>query len=355
MRAVMSRRQFHPACLAIIEPLRPQQRTGVGRLQLHRDRDGFALSLQAAAQDIVDVQPAADAGCVAVRTGRRISRWMSDHDRIGQARHFEGQIFGDGLGEVGGILPADAGQRQDGDGVLAHDGAALLPMPKPEPERTGERDRGRHSGEQRQRPASRGRSGRRVVRRAAFALVPDASSAGRLDRGCVEQVAAPRNGLDQALAVIPEGGSKLADALYQRVVGHGHIGPHRLDQFVLGEQAAGTAGEVGEQCEGFRAQGNGRAANTQLALVEIDHEFLRSAMCREEPWPACRRPWPSASFSRQFRRSFGTLSGVAASKRPSSPNRNRTAAMPTPCLPDPRPDRRQLGMASHAAKWKESQ
>ena len=100
--------------------------------------------------------------------------------------------------------PPIAGQRQDGDGVLADDGAALLAMRKPEPERAGERDRGRPAASSGNDWFARQVGGRVVQRRSVFDDPGRFIGLRRLDRGGVEQVATPRNGLDQALAVVPE-------------------------------------------------------------------------------------------------------------------------------------------------------
>jgi hypothetical protein len=43
-------------------------------------------------------------------------------------------------------------------------------------------------------------------------------------------------------------------ALHQGIVGHGNVPPHRLEELLLGHDAAGIADEVGQDLEGPLAQ-----------------------------------------------------------------------------------------------------
>lgn len=62
---------------------------------------------------------------------------MSVRGHQRQARHLD-EIFGGGFGEVSNVANAD--KRQNGDRVLAEEGAILSTVRKPEPERAGKRD-----------------------------------------------------------------------------------------------------------------------------------------------------------------------------------------------------------------------
>ncbi len=47
-------------------------------------------------------------------------------------------------------------------------------------------------------------------------------------------------------SIVPEGASKFLDAGHQRRVTHGDLGPHRVEQFLLGNHLAGTGSHEGQ-------------------------------------------------------------------------------------------------------------
>src|SRR4051794_38718219 len=68
----------------------------------------------------------------------------------------------------------------------------------------------------------------------------------------VEQIPAPRYGLDQAVIVVRKFAAQLADALSNGIVRNGDIRPDRIIELLLGDQTAGMVSEVFEDLKGLR-------------------------------------------------------------------------------------------------------
>lgn len=85
----------------------------------------------------------------------------------------------------------------------------------------------------------------RVARRAAGRFRQDL----RLEDLRLEEIAAPRHGLDDALLTIPQHRSYVADAAGQRLVRDDDIGPDRLGELILRHQTAGILDEMAEHGE----------------------------------------------------------------------------------------------------------
>lgn len=137
----------------------------------------------------------------------------------------------------------------------------------------------------------------------------------RVDRRLIQQITTARHGLDPALIAVPKRGSQFANALNQGIVGYRHIGPNRFNELILGQQPAGTPAEIYQQRKALWPQGNHGASDTQFAALQVDVEIGKVKSAAGESGPARRYQRRSARFSCQFRRSFGTLSGVVASTR----------------------------------------
>ena len=157
-----------------------------------------------------------------------------------------------------------------------------------------------------------------------------ASVARRIDRrndrnGRFESIAAARNGLDQARPVVPECPSKFADALHQRIVGDGQIGPDRGEELVLRDEAAVVLGEVSQDREGLRPKGDLAAVTKETAAIKIQDIAV-------ELQSLCRNLLPKVGFARGHRFAFARATKQRA---PASPVQSvRAASQPTaPILP----------------------
>src|SRR6185312_9486925 len=85
-------------------------------------------------------------------------------------------------------------------------------------------------------------------------------------------------GLDPflTLAVIADGAAGGLDAAGDGRVRHDAAVPHRLDQLVLGDEAAGIACEIGNKFEHLRFDRRERAAAPQLESLQVDLDIPKA-------------------------------------------------------------------------------
>src|SRR5262249_19464087 len=89
-----------------------------------------------------------------------------------------------------------------------------------------------------------------------------------------EPVAAARHCRDDGLPAVPDGLTNLADAMRQYFLGHGHIRPDCLDQFLFGYKTVGVFNEVAQNLEGLRTQLHVAIRGSQGAAREIERISL---------------------------------------------------------------------------------
>jgi hypothetical protein len=88
----------------------------------------------------------------------------------------------------------------------------------------------------------------------------------------IEEIAAARRGLDQALVLVAERTANLADAVRQRLVGDRHAGPDRLHHLVLGDDPAGIFHEIAQHFERLGPQRHRPRGPLELQPREIQRE-----------------------------------------------------------------------------------
>ena len=146
--------------------------------------------------------------------------------------------------------------------------------------------------------------------------IAPAGAPARARRGDGEQVAAAGYGPHDLAPLVADGAAQVTHRLGQRVLGHGDARPDRVEQLVLGDDAADVAGEMAEQAECLGADRHQRAAARERAAIEIkpelpDLEALRPLRHRRSP-----------------RRQHAASDGLPGAK-------SRTAASPAPRPPAP--------------------
>ena len=87
----------------------------------------------------------------------------------------------------------------------------------------------------------------------AAAAVASANPRMLLDRDR-EAVSSAWHGFDDFLVSIGDGLAHFADATRERLVGHDHVRPDRLDQFVFGHQAPGILDQTAQHLEALGTQ-----------------------------------------------------------------------------------------------------
>ncbi len=90
----------------------------------------------------------------------------------------------------------------------------------------------------------------------------------------VQQIAAARHRLDQAAVVVAELMAQFPNALHERVIGHRHVWPHRLIEFLLGHEPPGVLCEVAQHLERLGPQVDLLIARTQASSRQIEHEAV---------------------------------------------------------------------------------
>jgi hypothetical protein len=70
--------------------------------------------------------------------------------------------------------------------------------------------------------------------------------------------------------------AQLPDALHERLIGHGHVRPHGVEEFLLRYQAPSVECEVGEHPEGLGRQVDLLAARARAAALQIEDEAVKS-------------------------------------------------------------------------------
>lgn len=84
-----------------------------------------------------------------------------------------------------------------------------------------------------------------------------------------KQVAPLRQCLDQALPMIADRLTDIADTTGEGFVGHRHIRPDCRHQFILGDGLIGVFGEVAQDLKALRAQLDFAAGAEQAKTVQI--------------------------------------------------------------------------------------
>ncbi len=111
---------------------------------------------------------------------------------------------------------------------------------------------------------------------------------GRARRLGDEAVASPvdRGDEPRRLGGVAERLAQLVDADLEHHVGHVGLRPERVEQLVLGDQLPGPLGQVAQQGEALRAQGNGIAVAPQHLVCRVDLERWEGDQTRHRPsWP----------------------------------------------------------------------
>src|SRR5262245_36013889 len=85
----------------------------------------------------------------------------------------------------------------------------------------------------------------------------------------VEEIASPGNRLYDALVFVTERLANLEKALRQRVIGYERIGPHRADQFILGDKPAGTLNNVTQCLERLGAESHLLRFEIKARLLQV--------------------------------------------------------------------------------------
>ena len=94
-------------------------------------------------------------------------------------------------------------------------------------------------------------------------------------RDCsVEQITAARYRLDKTVVIVAELVTQLPNALRDRVVGHGHVGPYGLVKLLLGDQPPGVLCEVTKYLEGLGPQLDIVVARAQTSARQIEREVV---------------------------------------------------------------------------------
>ena len=88
----------------------------------------------------------------------------------------------------------------------------------------------------------------------------------------IEHVPAPRKRLDDLLVLVAQGSPQVLDALDERVVGHDHGAPERLDQLILAEDATFVRQKVAQECKGLGRQRNDGVGLAKLLPRGLEHE-----------------------------------------------------------------------------------
>lgn len=104
-------------------------------------------------------------------------------------------------------------------------------------------------------------------------------SSGNDCHSSVEPVTAARNCLDQVRAIVPEFSSQFTNALHERIVGDGQIGPNRCKNLIFGNKTTGILDEAIEHGECFRSKRNfdtvsQKAAATQIQNIAIEQQSI---------------------------------------------------------------------------------
>ena len=86
-------------------------------------------------------------------------------------------------------------------------------------------------------------------------------------------VSSARHGFDDCLIRVGDGLAHLADAARQRLVGHDHVRPDRLDQLVLGDKAPGIFDQTAQHLEALGTQIDFAIGGPQTALRNIQRIF----------------------------------------------------------------------------------
>ena len=85
-------------------------------------------------------------------------------------------------------------------------------------------------------------------------------------------------GLDEArvLGAVAERLANLAHRDFQHGVADEHAGPHRVEQFLLRYEPAGTRGQVTENGKCLGSQGDRRVVTVELAAPRIEPELAKA-------------------------------------------------------------------------------
>ncbi len=268
----------------------------VGRVrQPHRQDVVRALPAQRAFEDVAHVEIGADAAHVgrAALVGERSAG--RDDQRAGDARQRVGQALAhlvDGVAEPRLRRLVEQRQHDDRLGRSRHGPVAHQPQPRCK--------RGRDCEEQDDDDARH---------------VPDGVSGGSGSR--LRRVGIPlaRHGADAVTSRLSEGAPDLLHALHQRVLGDHHVGPHRLQQFVLADDAIRVTQQVGEQRRGSRPQARRPPAAFELPGDRVEHAVAHgeAAVGRRDRRRDCRRgvrKLEGRRFQHVYRR-FRRVSGLA--------------------------------------------
>jgi hypothetical protein len=120
-----------------------------------------------------------------------------------------------------------------------------------------------------------------------------------------EEIAAFRHGLDDLLILVVEGAPHLGDAMRERFLGYGDIGPHCGEQFLLAQKASGVLGEGAQEFEALRAQADLGFVAPETAARQVQNEALEREV-RGGPVAHVRPPnlprRPLHRFQHNFRR-----------------------------------------------------
>ena len=127
-----------------------------------------------------------------------------------------------------------------------------------------------------------------------------------------ETVAAARDRLDvgRLRGIVAERLAQLGHRLRQRVVGHGHVGPQRREQLVLGHERGLPRGEVQQQVDDLRRQGNDVVAAQQPVGTGVHREGTE-AVCHVAQVPG----WCLSEFTEDCPPSASGVFSIAPDPR----------------------------------------
>src|SRR6185437_1269742 len=119
-----------------------------------------------------------------------------------------------------------------------------------------------------------------------------------------EYISPARNSLQQLLVAIAEGPAQFHRALHQGIIGHEAVGPYRLDQFLLADQAAGIFYQILQRFINFGTKLDLRRTLQHRATCQVEREFAKVINGGAGFHKVPKR----TTASDFFRRSFGVVS-----------------------------------------------